>query len=50
MKYDVFDAHVDTLMLLKSPEEYLEGNSVTQLNTREIAGETYFLTIEMEIG
>jgi membrane dipeptidase len=32
MKYQIFDAHVDTLMQLKSPEEYLEGNSVTQLD------------------
>lgn len=32
MKYHIFDAHVDTLMQLKSSEEYLEGNSVTQLD------------------
>ncbi len=32
MKYPVFDAHVDTLMRLSSPQEYLEGNSRTQLD------------------
>ncbi len=32
MKYPVFDAHVDTLMRLSSPQEYLLGNSITQLD------------------
>jgi len=32
MKYPVFDAHVDTLMRTASPEDYLEGNSTTQLD------------------
>jgi len=32
MKYSIFDAHVDTLLLIKSPGEFLEGNSVTQLD------------------
>ncbi len=32
MKYPVFDAHVDTLMRLASPQEYLQGNSRTQLD------------------
>jgi membrane dipeptidase len=32
MKYSVFDAHVDTLMRLASKQEYLEGNSRTQLD------------------
>ena len=32
MKYSVFDAHVDTLMRIASPEEYHEGNSRTQLD------------------
>ena len=32
MKYPVFDAHVDTLLRLASPQEYLEGNSRTQLD------------------
>lgn len=50
MKYHIFDAHVDTLMQLKSSEEYLEGNSVTQLDMLEIIGEEFFLIIEMEIG
>ncbi len=32
MKYPVFDAHVDTLMRTASPQDYLEGNSTTQLD------------------
>ncbi len=32
MSYSVFDAHVDTLLCLSSPEDYLEGNSRTQLD------------------
>jgi microsomal dipeptidase-like Zn-dependent dipeptidase len=32
MIYSVFDAHVDTLMRIDSPEEYLEGNPRTQLD------------------
>ena len=32
MKYPVFDAHVDTLMRLTSPQEYLKGNTRTQLD------------------
>jgi len=32
MKYPVFDAHVDTLIGITSPQEYLEGNSRTQLD------------------
>ncbi|NOQ21917.1 MAG: hypothetical protein GQ565_04615 [Candidatus Aegiribacteria sp.] len=32
MKYPVFDAHVDTLMRIASTEEYLNGNSRTQLD------------------
>ncbi len=32
MKYSVFDAHVDTLMRLTSPQEYLKGNSRTHLD------------------
>ena len=49
MKYHTFDAHADTMMQLKSPEKYLEGNSATQPDMREITGEEQFLTIEMEI-
>jgi len=32
MRYTIFDAHVDTLMKIAFPEEYLEGNSRTQLD------------------